>query len=297
MRNKGPLLAALSGIFYGTLGWFGISIVDQGMSIPTMVFWRFLFAGIIVLLFFPFLFNISWKDELKHLSFSFLARLVVALLFGSISTLTYFLAAKSIGTGLSMAIYFSFPIIVVLLSWFIDKERPSYNLFIAIIGMSIGCLFIANLQGQAYALKGIALAFTSGVTYGLYILWNKKMIPHVGSAFMTGLVCLGNAVIVFFIACIDNSFSVPQNPDLFLFLVAMAIFATVLPGVFLLEAIKFTHANLVSILAVCEPLVTLTIGILILHEATTTMQLIGAALVLASALIASYHRKIELPVT
>jgi drug/metabolite transporter (DMT)-like permease len=50
--NLGVLLAILSGAFYGTLGFFGVSLLQEGYTLTNFLFWRFLFA---VILLFPFL--------------------------------------------------------------------------------------------------------------------------------------------------------------------------------------------------------------------------------------------------
>lgn len=290
--KKGVLLAALSGMFYGTLGWFGLTIVNSGMSIPTMLFWRFLFAAIIVFLLFPFFFKISWKHQFTFFTKTFCYRFILTMLFASTSSLTYFLAAEKIGTGLGMVIFFSFPVLVVLLAWAFDNQKPSIAMLIAIIGILFGCALVSNLEAQTFELEGIIYAVIAAFTYAFYIYWNKKVMHGISSTFMTGLVCIGNAFVLGLFAVFTNSFSYPADYSIWLLLLGVSFFATALPMLFLLEAMKFTTASLVSILSVLEPLVTLTIGIFALNETATIVQLCGAALILCSAILAQQQNKV-----
>jgi len=45
---KGISYAVLSGILYGFISYFGISLLQNNYSITSMLFWRFLFSSIFI---------------------------------------------------------------------------------------------------------------------------------------------------------------------------------------------------------------------------------------------------------
>ena len=45
---RGISYAVAAGVFFGAIGYFGMSILREGLSVPNMLFWRFFVAGVIV---------------------------------------------------------------------------------------------------------------------------------------------------------------------------------------------------------------------------------------------------------
>lgn len=56
---RGTILVALSGIFYGTLAYFGTMLIRENFSIPAMLFWRFLIAAV-----WMFLSSLSYRKNI-----------------------------------------------------------------------------------------------------------------------------------------------------------------------------------------------------------------------------------------
>ena len=48
----GSIYAIVSGLCYGFMGYFGIRLIDSGLSLYNMLFWRFFIATLIILLVF-----------------------------------------------------------------------------------------------------------------------------------------------------------------------------------------------------------------------------------------------------
>ncbi len=49
-EHKGALLAISSGLSYSLLGYFGVTIINEGLSINNMLFWRFIISSILIAL-------------------------------------------------------------------------------------------------------------------------------------------------------------------------------------------------------------------------------------------------------
>lgn len=83
MKNCGVFFTAMSGILYGSIGYFGTRLLEEGLTVPDFLLWRFSFS---VILLFPVTLLIWIKDKK---------------------------AGKTIGTGLAMVISFTYPLFVV----------------------------------------------------------------------------------------------------------------------------------------------------------------------------------------
>lgn len=289
--RKGAVLAALSGLFYGLLGWFGITLINSGSSVVNMLFWRFSLASLMLFLMFRFYYKLPLLKELKKLSAATLLNFLISILFSSASTVTYFLAAQRVGTGLGMALFFCFPAMVVLLAWLADKKRPTMATFISLIGILIGCSFISSGEEGYFDLYGILFALVSALTYALFIFWNKRTLLRVNSTLATGIVCAGNGFILGLLTFAMSSFSFFVDGSMWVTLIGLSLIATALPMLFLLEGMKYISASLAAIFSVFEPLVTLFIGITVLSEPATAIQLCGAGIILASAILAQKKEK------
>lgn len=108
---------ALSAISYGSIGYFGTRLFEAGFSVPAMLFWRFGLSAICILFFIkPY---VTSKVSMKDLLFC----MVIGGVFYGISTFCYFSAVPYVGSGIAMVIFYSFPILVALLDWCIDKKK------------------------------------------------------------------------------------------------------------------------------------------------------------------------------
>jgi drug/metabolite transporter (DMT)-like permease len=110
---KGYILVGLSGLFYGLVGYFGFKALESSPDVANMLFWRFLISAIFI-----GLFLIPKLASLRIDLPSFLRVFCAGALFYIASTYAYFSAISLMGTGVAMAIFFTYPAIVVLCNWF-----------------------------------------------------------------------------------------------------------------------------------------------------------------------------------
>ncbi len=111
-KSKGITYAILSAMCYGLIGYFGMSIINTGVSVENMSFWRFFVATIFVGLFvLPKIKNLGkTKDIIKLFIYGGTTY--------AFTGVTYFYASEYIGTGLAIVIFFTFPIFVSIINFF-----------------------------------------------------------------------------------------------------------------------------------------------------------------------------------
>jgi drug/metabolite transporter (DMT)-like permease len=210
----------------------------------------------------------------------------------------YFEASKSIGTGLAMVIFFTYPIFVVGWSWFLKKIIPTRSVFVALILIIIGCALIAygnrdsSDVASALNIRGLALACASGLCYGTYVFYSKELTTLVSPILATFCVCLGTAFsFAIYIFLSSQTIVIPGTNYILTLLVLFAVVGTILPVFLLLAGIIYIPASTASIVSVLEPVAVLAVGALILDEPLQRIQLVGTLVILSATLLVATKKK------
>lgn len=284
----GILYTALSGILYGSIGYFGATLMGHGFSVSNLLLWRFLLSALLLS---PIM--LLWLRKRPDFDLANLFKLfVLGALFYGLSTALYFEASRSIGTGLAMVIFFAYPIFVVLLSSFFHKSPFTLVTFGSLLLIVVGCTMIALGEDIILDPYGILLAVLSGLGYGIYVFFSKQASKRVSPVLATFVVCLGGTLA--FIPCVmffDSGITMPSNTMLWTNAILFSAMGTVLPVMLMLLGLKTISANKASIISVLEPVTTLAVGAFVLSETVSTLQFIGALIILGSAIIVQLEKE------
>jgi drug/metabolite transporter (DMT)-like permease len=283
---RATILVALSAILYGFLGYFGTHLLNEHLSLASMLFWRFFIAGLWIL---ATTFNLQKNKVFAY--FKQGASLAV-LLWGTvlycIGSLFYFLACQRLGTGLAMVIFFTYPIFVALLVWLVGKAPISQYTIGCLIAICIG-VFLLNPPGHTLNLLGLIFAIIAAFAYALYIFSSRRITLQIPSSTVTMLISFGCASIFLIMAYLEHGLQIPHSANAWAYACALGIIATALPIQLLLEGLKVIQAIKASILSVLEPVVTLVIGIMLLNEFLSFTQAIGVLIILGAAIFIQFE--------
>ncbi|WP_058495669.1 DMT family transporter [Legionella drozanskii] len=278
-QNKSIFYVALSGLFFGLIGYFGISVLNAHISVPNMLFWRFLFSGLFMgLLILP---------QAKGQSFSrkaFINIFIYGGAFYGASSILYFVAAKNIGSGLAMVLFFTYPAIVMMLNFFLYNQPVRRSYYIAVIMIFIGMFCLMRGGSFQFNLIGILLSLLSALLYAFYIITSKNTTAP--ALVSTLLVCFGAMSSCFIAVLVDHSFIVPQGTNVWLNLIGLSVICTSLPILLLLKGLQHIGSLQASILSVLEPVFVLIFGVTLLGETVSLIQFVGVAILLLGALLA-----------
>lgn len=284
---KATLLVALSAILYGFLGLLGTIPLLNKMSISTMLFWRFFIAGCWML---PF--ALKKNTRIKLSAFNTQTLITLFFLGGigyALSSEFFFIAARYTGTGLAMVIFFSYPVLVGLLDWIVHKKKLHFSTIIIMFFMITGLFLLRDRSPETPDALGILFGIFSSLSYALYIIGSKKLTTKVlDSSISTMIISFSAALIFMIISLADHSFSFPSSPKIFLVLLILGIFITAVPIQLVLEGLKHISSMRVSIISALEPIITIFVGIFVLHEIIYSYQAIGITIILISALAAQF---------
>jgi len=285
---KAVIFISLSGVLYGFLGYFGTHLQKQGLSLPTMLFWRFFIAGIWMVLYVVGRHekNFIWLTNIRSYVLPFV---MGAICYGGSSAL-FFVASPYIGTGLSMVIFFSYPVFVMLFSVVIEKLHVNSILLGSILAILVGLFLLKGEAAHPINVIGIGLAVSSALLYAIYVFKSKNIINKLAPPIIAAIVCLGCATLFFILALSSHSFAIPTSLKAWLNILAIAIFVTAIPIQLLLEGLKHISSVKASILSVFEPVVTVIVGVCALGEVVSAWQLVGVVIILAGTVISQFSR-------
>lgn len=277
-EQKGSLYAITSGLCYGLLGYFGVTIIEADFSITNMLFWRFLVSVVFIggiLLF-----------QLKNLK-DCPKEMIKIILAGAIlycpTSILFFISSEYIGTGLSMVIFFTYPAIVILLNYLFYKTKISKIYYFAIAVITIGMVLLVDISEFTFDLFGIALGLISATFYASYILISKKnKLSPLSSTLMVSIGCMLTCLIG---SIATNSLKMPTTLDVWSNILSLGVICTAVPILLLLQGLKYISSEKASILSVLEPVFVVIFGMLLLDETISLLQAIGIIVLLVGAII------------
>jgi drug/metabolite transporter (DMT)-like permease len=279
-HNQGRFFAVLSGLCYSLLGYFGINLLNSGLSPYNMSFWRFLtawaFIAIVYLIKRPKSFG-EKKQVLKTMLFG--------MLFYTAPSSMFFLACLYIGTGQALVIFFVFPLWVVIINWLLgwQKFRKSYLFSFALT--LLGLILLVDIGEFTMDLVGIGLSLLCSLSYALYIVFNKnsKLSPLSSSV----SVLFACTISCFVVALLSQTFFVPETSYQWINIVTLGVVCTALPVLLLFLALGRISSSEAAFLAVLEPVFAVIFGVLLLGEVIGLNTFFGIVFILMGALSVS----------
>ena len=279
-RAKGILYAALSSSTFGLAPLFTLLLLGLGYSSFEVLSYRWgvasLFLGALALLA-GRSFRLSWP-ELRTVFF--------LSLFRAATSLSLVIAYQNIASGMASTIHFMYPLVVALAMMCFFRERGSVWTFAA-VGLSIvGAVLLS--QGNAGFARGnttlgIVSSVVSVVAYGGYIVGvRKSRTVEIDSTVLTCCVMAFGAL--FFIAggLLTGGVRLEADPHTWLYILGVAIPATAVSNMALVQAIKSIGPTLTSIFGAMEPLTAVVIGIWVFAEPFTAKGAAGILLIVAA---------------
>ena len=203
----------------------------------------------------------------------------------------YFTAIENMSTGVSIVIWYIYPVFVVLIGWAVFKTKPKRHTIFSLISAMIGVAITAGQPGNATT-KGVILVLLSSLTYTFYTLSGsrafKKTDLYTGVTFvMTGA---ATAFWLYWILTPSSTpVTFPQQTIGWVWIVALAIFSTVLSTSTLFAGLKILGPNTTSVVNTVEPVLNIVAGILFLNEVFSLQQGVGAVFVVGALVYLGVH--------
>ena len=270
----------ITGITYGLNPLFAMPLMSQGAAIESILFFRYLFA-VIMLGAFLFLskqsFNISGKQA---------GILLVLGLLYTMSSLFLFEAYHYIASGLATTLIFLYPVLVAIIMVFLGVV-PSWPVWLAIAATFGGVVIMTQgSSGEDINPIGVALSLGSAFVYALFIVIinRSKTIASISNSLLT-FYALSVGAIVFMGKIVFSDTPITAgitDCDDWLNLVGLALLPTIVSTATLAVATRNIGATKASVLGVFEPITAILVGTLMFGEALTTNIIAGIGIAMVA---------------
>ena len=270
----------ITGVTYGLNPLFGVPLMREGASIESILFFRYLFAVLLLGLFLVCRkqsFAITWRQAGVLLT--------LGLLFTT-SSLCLFESYHYIASGLATTLIFLYPVLVALIMVFL-RVVPSWPVWLAIFASFLGVVIMTQ-GGEAQAINpvGVALSIGSALAYSFFIVIinRNRAIAPLSNSLLT-FYALGVGAVVFWLKRLGADGNLMEGivgTSAWLNLLGLALLPTVISTATLAIATRYIGATKASVLGVFEPITAILIGTLCLGETLTTNILLGILIAVAS---------------
>jgi len=275
---KGLVTGILSSSTFGLIPLFTLPLMAQGMTFDSILFYRFLTAGVAIGILLPI------RGESFVIRKSELPTLCYLNLFYVMSALFLFWGYNYLPSGVATTIHFMYPVFVTLIMSIIYHERLSAIIITAIILAisGVASLSISDTE-QGIDLTGIGIVLISAISYALYIVRvNKSKVRNMNGTKLTFYVLMIGSLIFLLNAQLKGGVQSIPDGKAFMNILMLAILPTVVSNLALVYAIKNIGSTLTAILGAMEPLTALSIGILVFAEPLTPTIALGFILIISA---------------
>lgn len=285
---KSAYLSYISALLlFGSNGIIASHIALSGTDI---VFYRTLIGSVFLLLLFVIQRN-KWTFHKNKTHFFYLTLSGIAM---GLSWMFLYEAYDKIGVSISSLLYYCGPVIVMLLAPVVFKEKLTSRKIKGFLCVLAGIMLVnGNLVTSINNFYGIILGIMSAIMYAIMVIFNKKA---------TSISGLENSLLQLSVSCITITVFICFRGN-FTFHIAQA---SILPLIFLglintgigcylyFSKLEKIPVQSVSVLGYLEPLSAVILSVIVLKEALSILQILGAILILGGAAYAelsSLHSK------
>lgn len=288
-RSSGIWNGILSAATFGLIPLFSIPELNAGMSTNGVLFYRFLFACILMV-------GVLLLNR-KSLALSLRELLLVAL-FGILydgSAVCLYYGYRYMSSGAATTLLFMYPVWTVVIMAIFFRERLAPKTLLAILLALSGVYLLSgggsvNPDAPWYA-PGVVLM--SGLSYSVYmVLVDRLGVREMGSLKLT-FYCLFFALLFLTAYLLISGAGIEQVPNTpsWVNLFLLGLVPTVLSNVLLIKSIALVGSTLAAILGAFEPVIAVVVGVSLLGEAFTLRSAMGVILIITAVTLLVFKKK------
>lgn len=265
-------------IIYGTIGFF-LHFVEASSEFVVLCRGLIgsLFIGLVVLL----------KKDMPDIN-AIKKNLKMIVLSGVALGLNwvFLFAGYKYAVSIASLCNYTAPIMVVLISTIIYKLKLNRNQILCIIGSFVGIVMISGIfdTNSGIDIKAMIYGLLAAIGFVVLVLCNKK-IKDIKPLDKTITQLFVSALTVLPYVILNNGFPTHLDNKSLLIVLMLGVVHTGIAYIFYFNSIDVLEVNKVAILGYIEPVLSILTGAFIFNEKLSIFGIIGAILILSSALI------------
>lgn len=200
---------------------------------------------------------------------------------------SYFLynALDHIPVGLTMIIFYIYPLLVALLAGMIGQERLTWTLGGGLATAFAGLLFVFNVTGDGFNPVGAWYAVFTALSWSLVVVGNSRLTRGGDSRPVTFHIQISGLVVILVYLAIVGDIRFPATPQSWTGYFLVPVLYGVGVTLFFVAAAMIGSVR-TSLIMNFEPVSAVVLGYLVLGQSLTTPQLFGGALVISALFVA-----------
>lgn len=280
-NKKGALLVILAGACWGSISIFINYLSDAGLETMQISFLRQLLASIVfcvlILIRNPSNFRIHPKD---------LPLLVlVGLVNGVVFNYLYFYTIINSRASIAVVLLYTSPIFVMIMSRVLFGERITTLKMAALVLTVLGCVFVTGILGEGYTPPAVAIltGVLTGFAYALNNIITSVAVRKNNPETVTLYTLFFS--FLFLIPFSGGSELVHicrMNPAVLAVAFLMCLVTAVLAQYSFSKGLQMIESGKASIYGATEPIVGTLVGIIIFHEESNFLKIVGIGMVIAA---------------
>jgi RarD protein len=284
MKFKAYTIAAM--LIFGSIGLF-----VRGINLPSseIALFRGIIGSTFLLLSVALLKNnFSWKAIRSNLTLLLLSGAAIGA-----NWIFLFEAYKYTTISTATLCYYCAPVIVIMLSPMILKEKLSGLKIACVLASLLGMSFVAGINnlsgGGQNNLLGIACGLIAAVLYASVMLINKFLKGLSGIESSSTQLLIASAVLLPYVLLTEKvSFSAFTGNTILLILV-VGIVHTGIAYLLYFSAMQKLPGQTIALFSYIDPITAIILSSLILGEVMNPLQILGAFLILGSTCISELY--------
>ncbi|TMD13164.1 MAG: DMT family transporter [Chloroflexi bacterium] len=289
----GLLLVLVSATGYGSQAIFARLAYSAGANVSTVLLLRFLLAVAVLWGALAVTRRIKFAWHIIRSRGRLLGLFALGAVFSG-NAAAYFSALTYLHVAVVALLFYLYPAIVLIFSAVFLHERLGIlkltALMLAVSGSALtvgppGSVALPGVGGGHIAL-GLVLALGAAVVYAIYIVLGNHLTAGIPSDVAAAVSMTGTAIVFGLGALAGDGATLRVSASAGASIAAIALFSTVIATSLFLAGLERLGPSKTAIVATVEPVVTLVLATVVLHEPPAWFQTIGAALILAAVMLA-----------
>jgi drug/metabolite transporter (DMT)-like permease len=257
-----------------------LALVQGAFS--TLVLW------VVLSLFFPGLKSVRKKD-LKYL-------IAQGVLGSGLSSILFFYAVYYLPASLASVLFFTCPIMVILLTVFIFGERVTVvrwtSLLLAFLGSGLALGLGRGTGGARNPVLGVVIALGAAFFYALLNIFAERNLRYNHPLTVTFYAVLFSNISFFIFAWPIPSKLMVMTKTMWFVALLLSLLSTVIPLLLYFYGARLIGVGRASIISTVELPFTVLLAKLVLREEVSLLQWAGAALILSAVIILQQEQRI-----